>query len=102
MNSMRFKTCTLIKNIGIRTRTLCKQSENGKTQYLKISTNYSSYNQTQYNQINNLHNEIRDLTNMIEQKERIIAQNTTSIGTYLCKNNLLLRNETDRVREFLL
>jgi hypothetical protein len=74
MNSMRFKTCTLIKNIGIRTRTLCKQSENGKTQYLKISTNYSSYNQTQYNQINNLHNEIRDLTNMIEQKERIIAQ----------------------------
>ena len=52
MNSMRFKTCTLIKNIGIRTRTLCKQSENGKTQYLKISTNYSSYNQTQYNQIN--------------------------------------------------
>jgi len=71
---MRFKICTLIKNIGICTRTLCKQSENGKTQYLKISTNYSSYNQTQYNQIDNLHNEIRDLTIMIEQKERIIAQ----------------------------
>ena len=87
MNSMRFKTCTLIKNIGIRTRTLCKQSENGKTQYLKISTNYSSYNQTQYNQINKLQNEIKDLEITIEHKEKIIAQIYVDTFNKTNKNN---------------
>jgi|APSaa5957512535_1039671.scaffolds.fasta_scaffold163911_2 hypothetical protein len=85
MNSMRFKTCTLIKNIGIRT--LCKQSENGKTNYLKISTNYSSYNQTQYNQINKLQNEIKDLEITIEHKEKIIAQIYVDTFNKTNKNN---------------
>ena len=72
MYSMRFKPYTLIKNIGIRT--LCKHSENGKTDYLKISTNYSSYNQTQYNQIDKLQKEINELKLKIEVKQKKIQK----------------------------